>query len=683
MSHILGISVFALALSSCSFFAKKPVEVESVVFSITDSAPEFFIGDQLLENIEYTVRVRYTDGSTKPLNDGEYSWMLTLNNTICDIEQPFSQLGNYLLRVKSIEDNLYSNAYSIVVKDMSIYTQSLDFYGPSTVGIGSKIKIEVRTSRYPKFNGYLAATPNNNKVNIYRTGDTTFELVGLESGFSEITFTANSSKNREISEKYDIFVNDSTIIEQDYHMLESRGDKYTTMPATGNVKMAVIPLWFTDSANYFGGTDKNGNEISTTQASINVRVDLEKAYFSESTDIDWESVASFYYKESFGKLNITGLVTSWYGTGHPSTDFYEGNEIRTEVIKNAVNWFFTMYPNENRMDYDSNHDGYLDAICFVYGCPSYNSLGLEQNGLWACKSALNDSSQMSVYHPGLNIFTWQSYDFMYNNNSCRNRTGKDYPCRKGIMEYSITPKTFIHEVGHLFGVHDLYDPNGNFNLTGGFNMQTDDRCGHDPYCVTAFGWANPIIPTESCTITINDFQNTHELILLTPEWNNYNSPFDEYLLLELYTTNGFNHFYSEERHEAPSMPGIRLWHIDSRLADYYDGLVYTSNVNNKIAILEFNNSSYENPDGTILKREHLVTLIRKDKTVGYDSTKELEDDDLFCEGDTFKMSEYSAQFLKGNKLNSNKSLGWEFKVLSIDYNWHNQTSVTIKLTKTA
>ena len=37
----------------------------------------------------------------------------------------------------------------------------------------------------------------------------------------------------------------------------------------------------------------------------------------------------------------------------------------------------------------------------------------------------------------------------------------------------------------------------------------------------AFGWSDPYIPTETCEITINDFQSSHDLILLTP--NSFNS----------------------------------------------------------------------------------------------------------------------------------------------------------------
>lgn len=678
--------ILSMTLTGCGplFRTNSERKVESVFLDISNCPGDYAPGDRLLDNFDCQVSKVYNDGSRELLGEDEYDFILIRNSNRYDVAEPFTDLGDYSLRARYIEMNLYSNVCTITVNSKHQYTQSLSFEGPSTIAVGTKAKIEVKTTRYPNFNGYLSAVANNNCVNIYRTGDTTFELVGLQAGQTTITFTASSNATKVIRENFNLVVESPVVIKQNYHMLETRRESDSVLPPTGNVKMLVIPIWFSDSINYLGGTDKNGNEISSTQASINIREDIRTAFFGESDSDDWDSVASFYYKDSFGKLNITGVVGSWYNSGHPSTDFYDDRDLIDSTIKNAVDVFFTMNPNENRVDYDSDHDGYLDAVCFVYACPSYSNLGRgEMDNMWAWKSLLQNKNLKNVNNPGLNPFTWQSYTFMYNATSCKNRTGQVFPRMRGLNQFTISSETFSHEVGHLFGINDLYDLNHNLNLTGGYNMQTDDKGGHDPYSVMSFGWANPYIPVNSGTATINDFQNTHELILLTPEWNAFDSPFDEYFLLELYTPTKLNHFYSEELHDAPGIPGIRLWHIDARLVNMWEEPVYTSDVNDKYANLANNNTSIKNSSGVIEDDDYLVTLVRNDTTFGRNPTKILEEEDLFYVGDSFNMDDYSSQFRRGNKLNSNKKLGWEFEVLSIDYHYNEQYSATIRLTKTA
>ena len=65
------------------------------------------------------------------------------------------------------------------------------------------------------------------------------------------------------------------------------------------------------------------------------------------------------------------------------------------------------------------------------------------------------------------------------------------------------------------------------------------------------------------------------MILLSPSPNSSNSPFDEYLLLEYYTPTGLNKFdcdysyhYPYDYPQGPKASGIRVWHVDARLAKY-------------------------------------------------------------------------------------------------------------------
>ena len=82
----------------------------------------------------------------------------------------------------------------------------------------------------------------------------------------------------------------------------------STSPSLGDSKILVIPVWFTDSDNFI--TNKE-----------NVRNDIETSFAGTSEETGWESVCSYYAKDSFGRLNLEATVSSWYECGKPSSDY--------------------------------------------------------------------------------------------------------------------------------------------------------------------------------------------------------------------------------------------------------------------------------------------------------------------------------------------------------------------------
>ncbi len=200
-------------------------------------------------------------------------------------------------------------------------------------------------------------------------------------------------------------------------------------------------------------------------------------------------------------------------------------------------------------------------------------------------------------------------------------------------------------------------------------MQSENTGGHDPYNVMAMGWANPYVFDSSdnslsneITITINDFQSSGDIILLTPKWDNEKQIFDEYILLELFTATGLNQYDASLR--IPHLVGIRLWHINATIDDS------TNRHHNT------NDSSDGNYD--------LVHFIRNDESVEYRSLTALDRQEyLFSTGDTFDMETFKSQFYNGDgKLDNGSSLGWSFEVTSITGDAYGETQATIKLIKT-
>ena len=419
-------------------------------------------------------------------------------------------------------------------------------------------------------------------------------------------------------------------------------------PASGNPKLLVIPVWFTDSNQFIDVTHKEA-----------VRQRIETAYFGSEADTGWQSVKTFYEYESHGKLTITGTVSDWYEDSLGYASYgpeEEGLEKTMALVDKAVKWYFEQNPTDNRRNYDSDKNGYLDGVMLIYGAPNYSNMynSYNMDNLWAYCYWLQSLGNNSRFNPGPNVFFWASYDFV----------------DEDVRYVDTDAHTYIHEMGHVFGLEDYYDYNSNYSFAGKFSMQDQNVGGHDAYSSFALGWGKAYIPTESMIIDLKPFATTGEMIILSPSWNSANSAFDEYLILEYYTPEGMNEMDSDIAYrgygpKGSDQVGIRLWHVDSRL-DTYDGydFVATDETDPSVArsvSLRYDNS-YNN-DAT--NGYHLLQLIRNDKKESYNARSEFKTSSMFRTNETFSMSTYKSQFKNSGKLNSGESLGYTFTVNSL------------------
>ncbi|MCR5348063.1 MAG: hypothetical protein K6E59_00405, partial [Bacilli bacterium] len=448
----------------------------------------------------------------------------------------------------------------------------------------------------------------------------------------------------------------------------------SSAPSVGKAKLLVIPVWFTDSDSFIALANKE-----------TVRLDIQDAYFGTPESTGWHSVKSYYEEESKGRLQIDGTVSEWYSCGKSyksyGTSDTGGNATMT-LVPNAVNWYFTNHTDESRKDYDRDGDGYLDGVLLIYACPDYSCLNKSSyDNLWAYCYWLQEASYQSTTNPGPNVFFWASYDFMYSSSRSRTRTGSTSYGGGDTSHCTTDAHTYIHEMGHVFGLDDYYDYGPNkYSHAGGFSMQDYNVGGHDPYSTLALGWTDPYIPTESTTITIGAFQKTHDLILLSPKFNSYGSPFDEYLLLELYTPTGLNAMDVQYGYSGggrgPSSTGIRLWHVDARLTycTKLDSEGYpVFSMSNLTSDPERGDSCYgvtpafsntvEDEDyGGLSDNYNVLRLVRNNTSAAVHNKKFIANSDLFGNGSSFSMNTYKSQFYNKTKLNSNVELGWSFSV---------------------
>lgn len=437
-------------------------------------------------------------------------------------------------------------------------------------------------------------------------------------------------------------------------------------PTIGEVNSLVLPIWFKDS-----------NQFIASGLKESVKEDINKVAFGTKEELGWHSLKTYYEEESSGLLTLNGVVSDWYVSNKSFVDYGTDENATKELVKEAVNWYFNNNPQDSRKNYDYDKDGFLDSVIVIYGAADSTQRGMrDYDNLWAYTNWFGNKANKK--NPVVNAFFWCSYDFFYGDNAFE-RTGNNFACGD-TSNVLLDAHTLIHEQGHMFGLDDYYDYDGECSYAGGFSMQDHNVGGHDPFSVLLLGWASPYIPNRSSIIEIGTFQKTKDLILLSPSWNSYDSPFDEYLLLELYSPEGLNEFDSKHSYNS-SYPkgsqnvGIRLWHVDGRLVDVAKSTktkpVFTNNatLNNNLYWYATNNSSKMRKDRMPIEPLagiNMLQLIRNDVNEVINTDTLFDDYSLFYQGDVFTFSSYSKQFKNSTRYNNKKPFNWSFEVLKIE-----------------
>lgn len=431
-------------------------------------------------------------------------------------------------------------------------------------------------------------------------------------------------------------------------------------PRSGTIKGLVIPVYFTDTASFFEeeGTEK-GIEITKEK----VLTDLNTAFFGEAGEEGWNSVSSYYKKVSNNKVNLTGTVSNWYEPRYGS-DYVNTSARIDELVKDCVEWYFTT-TGEDMKDYDSDNNGVFDYLNIIYGCPD------EAHGIGYYWGKIASSSAPIVPavdgNPAVKFHMWASYDELY----------------KNIENSPVDAHVYTHETGHTFGLEDYYDYDNGHDIRaiGGGTMMFHNTHQQDPFSTLALGWSKVIVPESSCVIELGDYQSSYQTILLSPNPESVDSPFDEYLLVELYAPNGVNKYDATNKwrgyySQGAQEPGIRIWHVNATIAEEISKGVYeftTNPMTEYWSTTAFSNSTSEN-HGSVLGEDYydysLLFEIRNDKTITYKPTTKDEncmfsDTTLFHAGDVFTITDYASQFIEGTKLDNGKKFPWKITVENI------------------
>lgn len=415
-------------------------------------------------------------------------------------------------------------------------------------------------------------------------------------------------------------------------------------PSVGRSNILVIPV-------VIEGYENNATE-STRQR-------ISKAFFGTSDNTGWESVQSYFYKSSYGRLTISGTVTEWFDIGltplevyqHALDDNYYGDGGTFYVLNKAVEW--AKQQGYDMRDYDLNRDGFIDAVWLIYSCPnsvSIRGVSDDDNPFWAFTFwDYNNTRGPNLNNPTTNTYAWASYNFM----------------NQGSRGIDIDAHTYIHEHGHVIGLDDYYDYDQEHSPLGRYDMQDYNVGDHNAFSKYAFGWVRPYLVTGEATITIKPMETSGQCIIVADPnaSRRVSQPFDEYLILELITPTGlWEHDAKYDYNGAGrtyTQPGVRILHVDASLRNSRNQVIDTGVFTSCFQAYS-NTPSYSLSTGSANIYHDLLALVSADNDSSLQTSYYAKgtNNSLFHTGDTFNINDYTSFFDDG-KMNDGSTIPFE------------------------
>jgi M6 family metalloprotease-like protein len=305
---------------------------------------------------------------------------------------------------------------------------------------------------------------------------------------------------------------------------------------SGSVENLVILLRFSDH----GPSGQNRTLPSAADVG-----DIMNAVGGDPVLAPTGSVRDFYLENSYGALAIDSTVVGWLDVPNSETYYANGNSGLTTLTWDLItDGLSAADPLVDFSDFDDDGDGWVDAITFLHSGYGAEWGGTDQYG--------TDYADRMWSHKWT-IPTWTSAEGVkvgdYNISPGLWATSGSNPGRIGVV---------CHELGHFFGLPDLYDTDGSSEGIGNWCLMAAGAWGFDgsqrypshmsAWCKLKLGWAEPqrLLPGLHTALQA---ETNPAVYLLDSGY-----PQGEYLLVENRQQVGFDAVLPQA--------GLAVWHVD-------------------------------------------------------------------------------------------------------------------------
>ena len=327
-------------------------------------------------------------------------------------------------------------------------------------------------------------------------------------------------------------------------------------PTTGNVKVLVIPIEFSD----------------ITASSKGYSIDnLDKAFNSKDATDGIYSVYEYFYISSYNQLSLDfEIVNNWFRPQYESS-YYEasvdadgymnGDQL---IMDEALAYLATIM---DLSEFDSDDNGMIDAVVMI------NTVDVGEDDFhWAYRYwnyHVNEDGNYYMYDDVCaNDFLWASYQFIH---EAYDEDGYSYYTDTTVLN----TYTYIHEFSHVLGADDYYDTTGITSPMDGADIMDEMLGDHNAFTKFNYGWitSSRLVTTDtSITLTLEDFSKNGDTIIIANNWDETLGAYQEYYVLMYYTENGVN---AGDESGYFAREGIVVYHVNATLyTEVYDGITY-------------------------------------------------------------------------------------------------------------
>ena len=426
---------------------------------------------------------------------------------------------------------------------------------------------------------------------------------------------------------------------------------YSNRLPTGDVTTLVVPIRWSDLPD-----EANDGVIDLARTKLGRVVDDSGNVTDYSPDpSEGYSLSAYYDIASHGKHHIESYITDWVDAPYTFEEKREANPVDDDMADKIITIVRTMYPNMDWSRFDRNSDGILDSVIFI------SASGDQELAMFSYGGAAHHSRGYTDDHAGT----------PYNPNM------KDFiSIGTGMLD---SKNVVIHEYAHSFGIIDYYDVTySGIDAVGGYDMQSQSVGDWNAYSKYAVGWIEPEVVTglesgESVDITVGVMGETGDAIVIPAAESEFDGPFGEYIMVDLFADSGINK-YDAEYYGLAGVTGVRIYHVNANMEHrtltnmYYDEF--------DIGTVHYAND--EKPSGL-----YHIELLQK----GGDNTftdlsgtiTNVSPADFFYEGDSFDAGNYG-EFLRNGKMDDGSEFGYTIQVVSITGSGADATAV-IRITR--